>query len=363
MPLIATTITASATNITGRAAFGSTYTAPADCIVMLQVALTSLNGAAATITPSLTIQRGATTYNHASLRYSVSKLVTSSTAEMMHVAPVALRSGDVMQLYLHSTNGSDTVVAGVIDVFDLLWSSNMRGTDSAFTGTPPSPSAIEDQILDALLANHTVANSIGAALNKAFLLSFDSGKVEATGDWITDVSGLAEKTDLPANFAALGISASGHLSRVTLVDTTTANTDMLAASNVWSHGTRLLTAGTNIVLAKGTGITGFNDIDASGVQSALTAQGYTTDRAAKLDNADVATSTRATPADVDVTVEPEITVKPTLTVEQANQLASTAADTAAMRPIVQTNLDAKVSEAGGGAVEVSSDRVTVKDCA
>lgn len=38
---------------------------------------------------------------------------------------------------------------------------------------------------------------------------------------------------------------------------------------VWSVTTRLLTAGTNIVLAKGTGVTGFNDLDAAGVRTAV----------------------------------------------------------------------------------------------
>lgn len=41
------------------------------------------------------------------------------------------------------------------------------------------------------------------------------------------------------------------------------------ATQVWAAGTRVLTAGTNIVLAKGTGITGFNDLDAAGVRSAV----------------------------------------------------------------------------------------------
>jgi hypothetical protein len=41
------------------------------------------------------------------------------------------------------------------------------------------------------------------------------------------------------------------------------------ASAVWSNATRLLTAGTNIVLAKGTGITGFNDLNAAGVRGAV----------------------------------------------------------------------------------------------
>lgn len=42
-----------------------------------------------------------------------------------------------------------------------------------------------------------------------------------------------------------------------------------SAADVWAVATRLLTAGTNIVLAKGTGVTGFNDLDAAGVRSAV----------------------------------------------------------------------------------------------
>ncbi|RUW25631.1 MULTISPECIES: hypothetical protein [unclassified Mesorhizobium] len=42
-----------------------------------------------------------------------------------------------------------------------------------------------------------------------------------------------------------------------------------ALDAVWSTTTRLLTAGTNIVLAKGTGVTGFNDLDAAGVRGAV----------------------------------------------------------------------------------------------
>lgn len=42
-----------------------------------------------------------------------------------------------------------------------------------------------------------------------------------------------------------------------------------ALDAVWSTATRLLTAGTNIVLAKGTGVTGLNDLDASGVRTAV----------------------------------------------------------------------------------------------
>jgi hypothetical protein len=42
-----------------------------------------------------------------------------------------------------------------------------------------------------------------------------------------------------------------------------------ALDAVWSTATRVLTAGTNIVLAKGTGVTGFNDLDAPGMRAAV----------------------------------------------------------------------------------------------
>ncbi len=53
------------------------------------------------------------------------------------------------------------------------------------------------------------------------------------------------------------------------VNATISSRSSHAAADVWSVGTRVLTAGTNIVLAKGTGITGFTDIDAAGVRTAV----------------------------------------------------------------------------------------------
>jgi len=41
-----------------------------------------------------------------------------------------------------------------------------------------------------------------------------------------------------------------------------------SAPDVWAVATRLLTAGTNIVLAKGVGVTGLNDLDAAGIAAA-----------------------------------------------------------------------------------------------
>lgn len=44
-------------------------------------------------------------------------------------------------------------------------------------------------------------------------------------------------------------------------------TATLTAQNVWEYATRILTAGTNIVLAKGVGVTGFNDLSAAQVNA------------------------------------------------------------------------------------------------
>jgi hypothetical protein len=59
------------------------------------------------------------------------------------------------------------------------------------------------------------------------------------------------------------------------------------ASGVWSNATRILTAGTNIVLDKGTGITGFNDVTAAEVWTAtdrtLTAFGFSVTAASVTD--------------------------------------------------------------------------------
>jgi hypothetical protein len=53
----------------------------------------------------------------------------------------------------------------------------------------------------------------------------------------------------------------------------------VTAADVWAHGTRTLSAGTNIVLAKGVGVTGFNDLSAAQVNAeadtALTDAGVT----------------------------------------------------------------------------------------
>lgn len=70
----------------------------------------------------------------------------------------------------------------------------------------------------------------------------------------------------------LPISDAGGLDLDTLLARLDANISTRSshsAADVWAVATRVLTAGTNIVLAKGTGITGFNDLNASAVANAV----------------------------------------------------------------------------------------------
>jgi hypothetical protein len=116
---------------------------------------------------------------------------------------------------------ADTV-ANVTLVATTTTNTDMRGTDSANTVVPPSV----------------------AQFNARTILSADY---------------FDPATDAVAN--------------VTLVATTTTNTDMVSAApttaQIWAETTRLLTAGTNIVLAKGVGVTGFNDLSSAQVNAEM----------------------------------------------------------------------------------------------
>lgn len=69
--------------------------------------------------------------------------------------------------------------------------------------------------------------------------------------------------------AAGAITAAAHAAGAIDAAALAADAGTEIATAVWASGTRVLTAGTNIALAKGTGLTGFTDLDAAGVRSAV----------------------------------------------------------------------------------------------
>lgn len=109
--------------------------------------------------------------------------------------------------------------------------------------------------------------------------------VNATNAGFTGVPDVAAGANggLPTGDASGRVTVGAIASGVIAAATFAAN----ALDAVWSTATRVLTAGTNIALAKGTGVTGFNDLSAAQVKAeadtALADAGVTSARQAHLD--------------------------------------------------------------------------------
>lgn len=86
----------------------------------------------------------------------------------------------------------------------------------------------------------------------------------------TEIAAIKAKTDnlpssFPTNFSAMGINASGHISRVTLVDTTTTNTDMRGTDSA-------ATAASLASLITTVGVAGAGLTDLGGMSTTMKAQ-------------------------------------------------------------------------------------------
>jgi hypothetical protein len=77
------------------------------------------------------------------------------------------------------------------------------------------------------MPTYTQPTGFLAATFPATVSSFAGGAVASVSGSVGSISGVT----FPTNFGVLGINSSGHVSRVTLVDTTTANTDMRGTDN------------------------------------------------------------------------------------------------------------------------------------
>jgi len=130
---------------------------------------------------------------------------------------------------------------------------NFNGNDVNATVNVMSTGAViivTNAIWDKNLSAYSEANLAGTLLKGA----------GAAGDpWSTAIPG------------AYGAGTAGYIVGNNLNANITSRSNHSAA-DIWNVGTRLLTAGTNIVLAKGTGITGLNDILAADIWSVVTRQ-------------------------------------------------------------------------------------------
>lgn len=125
------------------------------------------------------------------------------------------------------------------------WTVTPSGTITyKIFGAPAAPSTLPSVNVA------QISGDSGAADNmEAF---FDGTGYAGTNNTIPTVGTVNTLANNSVNAAALAADAGTEI-----------------ATAVWANGTRVLTAGTNIALAKGTGVTGFNDLDAAGVRSAV----------------------------------------------------------------------------------------------
>ena len=111
-------------------------------------------------------------------------------------------------------------------------------------------------------ANTITASALAADAGAEIYAAFGTGSnltALATQASVNDIPTNAEfAAAFPANFASLGINVSGHVSRVTLVDTTTTNTDMRGTDSALTTktGFALSATGLDLVTAWTTDING-----------------------------------------------------------------------------------------------------------
>jgi hypothetical protein len=152
---------------------------------------------------------------------------------------------------------------------------------------------VQSEVDDALIANgldHLVFTSVvGADVADNSIVARLVSK-SATADWDSYTNTTDSLEALRDRGDAAWITATGFSTH--------------SAADVWAVATRVLTAGTNIVLAKGTGVTGFTDLSAAQVNTevdtALADVGLTTTITGRID---AAVSTRSTVTTAQVNTE------------------------------------------------------------
>ncbi|RWI60256.1 MAG: hypothetical protein EOQ93_03065 [Mesorhizobium sp.] len=216
----------------------------------------SRNGGAATVYTTPTI----TELSAANMPGVYSLLIDEDTT--------VASTSDAEEQVLHITQASMAPVTRVIELF-------RRDTTTGRTQLVDANGRVD---VSAIQGTAQTARDIGASV----LLSSGTGTGQVSlaagvvASNTTQIAGAAVNTasaQLGVNVVNAGGTAwnSGAITANTFAAgaITAAKFAANALDAVWSTTTRVLTAGTNIVLAKGTGVTGFNDLDAPGVRGAL----------------------------------------------------------------------------------------------
>ncbi|WP_292471985.1 hypothetical protein [Mesorhizobium sp.] len=257
-------------------------------------------------------------------------------------------TSDAEEYCVHITQASMAPVTRVIELF-------RRDTTTGRTATVDANGRVD---VGSISGTAQTARDIGASV----LLSSGTGtgQVSLTGGVVsanaTLIAGAAVNTasaQLGVNVVNAGGTAwnSGAITANTFAAgaITAAKFAANALDAVWSTATRVLTAGTNIVLAKGTGITGFNDLDAPGVRSAVGMASANLDtQLSTLATNDTAISNKlGTPAGASVSADIAAVKADTATIKPKTDNLPAAPAAVSDIPTANQNADALLDRASG----------------
>jgi hypothetical protein len=176
--------------------------------------------------------------------------IWSSASAAVNLSGTTIATSQVVA----SVSGAVGSVTGAVGSVTGNVGGNVTGSVGSISGvTFPSNFASLAITVGGAVTAGTVSDKTGYALSASGLASISAWTVNITGSLSGSVgsvtgavgsvtSGVTVTTNndktgysltqaFPSNFASLGINASGHISRVTLVDTTTSNTDMRGTDN------------------------------------------------------------------------------------------------------------------------------------
>mgnify|MGYP001566108251 CR=1 FL=1 len=181
-------------------------------------------------------------------------------------------------VFIAGTNAATTITTGLTTTFtgNLTGSvGSVTGAVGSVTGAVGSVTGLTASNLDAAITSRmaTYTQPTGF-LATTFPTGTVANTTNITAGTITTATNLTINNDkagyslaqaFPTNFADLSITLTTGLVNIT----------QTAADKAWSTGSRLLTAGTNIVLSKGVGVIGFNDLASTDIVSggAITTSG------------------------------------------------------------------------------------------
>lgn len=168
--------------------------------------------------------------------------------------------------YANSTNNPAAVAGtGSVGWKITLSATELQCAELNLQIVDSATKAVEDQFLTIYTYGNAAAK-IQPDLSdivRMGLTALPNAAAEAAGGLYTRGSGAGQITQ--TNNGRVDTDVKSITNGLIVAATFAAN----ALDAVWSTAARVLTAGTNIVLAKGVGVTGFTDLDAAGVRTAV----------------------------------------------------------------------------------------------